>query len=258
MSPTASAARAAALLLAAFCAGAAAQALHGIEPVVGQPGKDVVWVPSPHSTVEKMLYLAAVTPRDTVVDLGSGDGRIVIAAAKMGARALGIEYNPDLVEYARGAAEREGVSERAIFVQGDIFKTDFSHATVVTMFLTSDVILKLQPKLLALKPGTRIVSNTFPAIDWEPDATADQLLMGDCDLWCSTLLWVVPANVAGTYETPHGHVMLNQKYQVLTGVLRSGERMLELDGRVRGEEISFRAGRREYQGRLVDGRLELR
>jgi hypothetical protein len=126
------------------------------------------------------------------------------------------------------------------------------------MFLTSDVILKLQPKLLALKPGTRIVSNTFPAIGWEPDATADQLLMGDCDIWCSTLLWVVPANFAGTFETAHGQVMLNQKHQMLTGVLRAGGSRLELEGRVRGEEITFRAGRREYRGRLVDGRLELR
>jgi SAM-dependent methyltransferase len=247
-----------ALLLAACCASAAAQALDGNEPVVGQPGKDVVWVPSPRSVVDRMLYMAAVTPRDTVVDLGSGDGRIVIAAAKIGARALGIEYNPDLVEYARRAAEREGVSGRATFVQADIFQSDFSEATVVTMFLTSDVILKLQPKLLALRPGTRIVSNSFPAVGWDPDATADEPLMGDCDIWCSALLWIVPANVAGTYETPHGHVMLNQKNQILSGVLRAGGGIHELEGRVRGEEITFRAGRREYQGRLVDGRLELK
>jgi SAM-dependent methyltransferase len=247
-----------ALLLAAFCAGAAAQALDGNEPFVGQPGKDVVWVPSPHSVVGKMLAMAAVTPQDTVVDLGSGDGRIVIAAARMGARALGIEYNPDLVEYARRAAEREGVAGRATFVQADIFQSDFSEATVVTMFLTSDVILKLQPKLLALRPGTRIVSNSFPAVGWEPDATADEPLMGDCDIWCSALLWIVPASVAGTYETAHGHVMLNQKNQILTGVLRAGGTIHELEGRVRGEEIVFRAGRREYQGRLVGGRLELR
>ena len=250
--------RLALLLLAFFCAGAAAQALDGNEPAVGQPGKDVVWVPSPHSVVEKMLTMAAVTPHDTVVDLGSGDGRIVIAAARRGARALGIEYNPDLVEYSRRAAEREGVAGRATFVQADIFQSDFSAATVVTMFLTSDVILKLQPKLLALRPGTRIVSNSFPAVGWEPDATADEPLMGDCDIWCSALLWIVPARVAGTYETPHGHVMLNQKNQILSGVLRSGGRILELEGRVRGEEIAFRAGRREYQGRLIGGRLELR
>ena len=247
-----------ALLLAACCAGAAAQALEGNEPVVGQPGKDVVWVPSPRSVVDRMLTMAAVTSRDTVVDLGSGDGRIVIAAAKIGARALGIEYNPDLVEYARRAAEREGVSGRATFVQADIFQSDFSEATVVTMFLTSDVILKLQPKLLALRPGTRIVSNSFPAVGWDPDATTDEPLMGDCDIWCSALLWIVPASVAGTYETAHGHVMLNQKNQILSGVLRAGGRIHELEGRVRGEEITFRAGRREYQGRLVDGRLELR
>lgn len=247
-----------ALLLAACCAGAAAQALDGNEPVVGQAGKDVVWVPSPRSVVEKMLTMAEVTEKDTVVDLGSGDGRIVIAAARRGAQALGIEYNPDLVEYARRAAEREGVVGRATFVHADIFHSDFSHATVVTMFLTSEVILKLQPKLLALRPGTRIVSNSFPAVGWEPDAASDEPLMGDCEVWCSALLWIVPARVAGTYETPHGHVMLNQKNQILSGVLRSGGRILELEGRVRGEEIAFRAGRREYQGRLVGERLELR
>ena len=247
-----------ALLLAACCAGAAAQALDGNEPAVGQPGKDVVWVPSPRSVVEKMLTMAEVTPQDTVVDLGSGDGRIVIAAARRGARALGIEYNPDLVEYSRRTAEREGVAGRATFVRGDVFQSDFSAATVVTMFLTSEMIHKLQPKLLALRPGTRIVSNSFPAPDWEPDATTDEPLMGDCENWCSALLWIVPAKVAGTYETPHGHVMLNQKNQILSGVLRSGGRILELEGRVRGEEIAFRAGRREYQGRLVGGRLELR
>ena len=248
----------AALLLAACCAGAAAQALEGNEPVVGQPGKDVVWVPSPRSVVEKMLTMAQVTEKDTVVDLGSGDGRIVIAAARRGARALGIEYNPDLVAYATRAAEREGVSGRASFVQADVFQSDFSQASVVTMFLTSEIIEKLQPKLLALKPGTRIVSNTFPAVGWEPDASSDEPLMGDCEVWCSALLWIVPANVAGTYETPHGHVMLNQKNQVLSGVLRTGERIFPLEGRVRGEEVTFRAGRRDYQGRLVDGRLELR
>ncbi|MGQ0546307.1 MAG: class I SAM-dependent methyltransferase [Betaproteobacteria bacterium] len=247
-----------ALLLAACCALAAAQALEGNEPVVGQPGKDVVWVPSPQSVVEKMLTMASVRAEDTVVDLGWGEGRMVIAAAKRGARALGIEYNPDLVEYARRAAEREGVARRARFVQGDIFQSDFSEATVVTMFLTSDVILKLQPKLLALRPGTRIVSNTFPAVGWEPDATADEPLMGDCDIWCSALLWIVPANVAGTYQTPRGQVVLNQKNQVLTGVLRSGGLMLPLEGRVAGEEISFHAGGLHYRGRVSGGRLELR
>ena len=226
--------------------------------MVGQPGKDVVWVPSPPSVVDKMLAMAEVTPRDTVIDLGSGDGRIVIAAAKRGAQGLGIEYNPDLVAYARRAAEREGVAARATFVHADIFQSDFSQATVVTMFLTSDVILKLQPKLLALRPGTRIVSNTFPAIGWEPDDSADEPLMGDCEIWCSALLWIVPAQVAGTYQTAHGQVMLNQKNQFLTGVLRVGERALPLEGRVQGEKIAFTAGGRRYEGRLAGGRLELR
>lgn len=241
-------------LLSAFLSGTCcAQA-----PAFAWDDGTVPYVVTPMEIVERMMRMGEVGKGDYVIDLGSGDGRIVIAAARMGARALGIEYNPDLVEYARRAAEREGVAGRATFVQADIFQSDFSEATVVTMFLTSDVILKLQPKLLALRPGTRIVSNSFPAVGWEPDATADEPLMGDCDIWCSALLWIVPARVAGTYETPHGHVMLNQKNQILSGVLRAGDRIHELEGRVRGEEITFRAGRREYQGRLVGGRLELK
>jgi len=225
--------------------------------VYAQPGKDVIWVPTPGAMVERMLTLASVTPQDTVVDLGSGDGRIVIAAAKRGARALGIEYNPELVAYARRVAEREGVADRAAFVQADIFQSDFSHASVVMMFLTSELILKLQPKLLGLRPGTRVVSNTFPAVGWEPDAGAEEPFSKDCDLWCSALLWIVPARVAGTYDSPLGQVMLNQQNQLLTGVLHSRGRLLLLEGRVHGEEIRFRADGRDYRARLNGRRLEL-
>lgn len=248
-------ARAVAAALALFCAAAAAHAQFA-EPVIGQPGKDVVWVPSPQSMVDRMLAMAEVQPGDTVIDLGSGDGRIVIAAARRGARAIGIEYNPELVAYARRAAEREGV--RAEFLHGDIFQSDFSNATVVTMFLTPDLILKLRPKLLSLKPGTRIVSNTFRAVGWEPDWSHDEPLTGDCDIWCTALLWIVPARVAGAWRTSLGLLTLNQQNQVLSGVLHAGERMLPVEGRVRGEEVVLRIGNREVSGRARDGQLELR
>ena len=144
------------------------------EPRVGQPGKDVVWVPTPQALVDKMLDMAKVTPSDFVIDLGSGDGRTVITAAKRGATAMGIEYNPDMVELSKRNAEKEGVTSRATFVKQDLFETDFSKATVITMFLLPDINLKLRPKILNLKPGTRIVSNTFTMGDWKADETAER------------------------------------------------------------------------------------
>ncbi|MGH7829200.1 MAG: SAM-dependent methyltransferase, partial [Candidatus Binatia bacterium] len=131
------------------------------KPQVGQEGKDVIWVPTPQALVDKMLDMAKVTPNDYVIDLGSGDGRTVITAAKRGARALGIEYNPDMVELSKRNAAKEGVSDRVQFVKADIFESDFSKATVITMFLLTEINLKLRPKILDLKPGTRIVSNAF-------------------------------------------------------------------------------------------------
>jgi len=154
------------LLIATAAAGQAAQTQ--FEPQVGQPGKDVVWVPTGQGLVDKMLDLAKATPQDYIIDLGSGDGRTVIAAAKRGARALGIEYNPDMVELSKQNAVKAGVTDRATFVKADLFETDFSQATVITMFLLPDINLKLRPKILALKPGTRVVSNTFDMGDWQP------------------------------------------------------------------------------------------
>src|SRR5687767_2814064 len=169
-----------AFLLAVFSALALAQAPNvtrpapaTYEPSVGQEGKDVVWVPTPQVVVDKMLDMAKVTPRDFVMDLGSGDGRTVITAAKRGARALGIEYNPDMVELSKRNAEKEGVAGQASFVKADLFETDFSKATVITMFLLPEINLKLRPKILRLKPGTRIVSNTFTMGEWLADETAD-------------------------------------------------------------------------------------
>ena len=250
--------RAAGLLLAAFSAVAVAQA-QTFEPSIGQEGKDVVWVPTPQVLVDTMLDMAKVTPKDFVMDLGSGDGRTVITAAKRGVRAMGIEYNPDMVELSRHNAKKEGVSDRATFKKADLFETDFSQATVITMFLLPEINLRLRPKILGLKPGTRVVSNTFTMGDWKPDETVtvgeDQ---GCPNSWCTALLWIVPRKVAGTYTTPSGELTLKQKYQMLSGTLRTEGRTVPLEGKVLGEEISFTAGGRQYAGRLEGKRLALR
>jgi SAM-dependent methyltransferase len=246
-------------LLSAFSALALAQAQKapGYEPSVGQEGKDVVWVPTPQSLVDKMLDMAKVTPKDFVMDLGSGDGRTVITAAKRGVRALGIEYNPEMVELSKRNAAKEGVSHRAQFMKADLFETDFSKATVITMFLLPDINLKLRPKILDLKPGTRIVSNTFTMGDWEADETDSP---GGCESsWCTALLWIVPAKVAGTHKIPQGELTLKQQYQMLSGTLRTTEgRTVPIEGRVRGEDVSFKAGGRDYRGRMNGKRLEVR
>jgi len=254
------------LLLAAFSTLAVAQAPKApavsspaYEPTSGQAGKDVVWVPTPQAVVDKMLDMAKVTPRDFVIDLGSGDGRTVITAAKRGARALGIEYNPDMVELSRRNAEKEGVAGRASFIKADLFETDFSRASVITMFLLPDLNLKLRPKILALKPGTRIVSNSFNMGDWEPDQTANLSADAGCtSSYCTALFWIVPARVAGTYKIPQGELTLKQQYQFLSGTLRTDSKTLALVGEVHGTDFAFKAGGRDYRGKMNGKRLELR
>ena len=230
------------------------------QPESGQPGKDVVWVPTPQVVVDKMLEIARVTPGDFVMDLGSGDGRTVITAARRGTRALGIEYNPDMVEYAKRNAERAGVTDKAAFVKADLFETSLEQATVITMFLLPDINLKLRPKILALKPGTRIVSNTFTMGDWEPDQRVSLNGEHGCDnSYCTILYWLVPRKVAGTYTLPQGQVTLNQEFQKLTGTLKSADgKLVKLEGRVRGENIEINAGAKRYLGRLNGSALELR
>jgi precorrin-6B methylase 2 len=229
------------------------------EPSVGQEGKDVVWVPTPQVVVDKMLDMAKLTPSDFVIDLGSGDGRTVITAAKRGARALGIEYNPEMVELSKRNAEQEGVAGRASFVKADLFETDFSKATVITMFLLPEINLKLRPKILRLKPGTRIVSNTFTMGEWLADETAELSAGGGCETsWCTALLWIVPARVAGTYQVPQGELTLKQQFQMLSGTLRTAGKTFALQGKVHGEEVAFKAGGREYRGKLNGKQLELR
>ena len=217
------------------------------EPQVGQAGKDVVWVPTPQAVVDKMLDMAKVTKTDVVYDLGSGDGRTVITAAKRGARAMGIEYNPDMVELSQKNAAAAGVADRATFVKADLFETDFSKADVITMFLLPSINMKLRPKILDMKPGTRIASNTFTMEDWQADETAT-VTDGCSSSWCTALFWVVPAKVAGTWNTPNGALTLTQNFQMLSGTL--GNQAIQ--GRLHGNEITFTAGNTKYAG-TVDG-----
>jgi len=251
-----------ALLLAALSPLALAQAQQApaaYEPQSGQAGKDVVWVPTPQVLVDKMLDMAKVTPADFVMDLGSGDGRTVITAAKRGAHAVGVEYNPDMVELSRRNAEKEGVSAKASFMKADLFETDFSRATVITMFLLPQINLKLRPKILALRPGTRIVSNSFDMDDWKPDERATLSADTGCSAsWCTALFWIVPARVAGTHKLPDGEVALKQEFQMLSGTVTTNGKTYALEGSVRGEDVSFRAGGREYRGRMNGKSLELR
>ena len=201
--------------------------------------------------VEKMLDLARVEPHDYLIDLGSGDGRTVIAAARRGATALGIEYNADLVALAQRNAAAQGVSGTARFVQADLFQADLSNATVITMFLLRSINVQLRSKILALPVGTRIVSNTFDMEAWEPDATA---AIPDCTKYCRALLWIVPARVAGPWRLmPPADVSLIQTYQILSGTFASGGAGSStpiLNGRVRGSDIAFEAGGRRYTGRV--------
>jgi precorrin-6B methylase 2 len=215
------------------------------EPQVGQPGKDVVWVPTPQALVDKMLDMANVTPQDYLIDLGSGDGRTVITAAKRGVRAMGIEYNPDMVELATRAAAAAGVSDKASFVKADIFESDYSKATVITMFLLPTLNLKLRPTLLNLKPGTRIVSNSFTMEDWEADETAT--VTENCTSWCTALLWIVPAKVEGAWTSEQGTLTLSQQFQMVSGTLGSTPIS---NGRLRGDQLSFTAGGAAYTGRV--------
>lgn len=237
----------------AVCAHAQAPAVQEFTPTVGQSGKDVVWVPSPQALVDKMLEMAKVTPADFVMDLGSGDGRTVITAAKRGTRALGVEFNPDMVALSRRNATAAGVGDKATFVQADIFQTDLSQATVITLFLLTDLNLRLRPLLLSLKPGLRVVSNTFKMGEWEPD----QLFELGCDTYCTAYLWIVPARVQGKWQLAQGELTLNQEFQKFTGTIKLGSTSTPIaGGRIRGDEISFTAGGSEYRGRVNGSVIE--
>jgi precorrin-6B methylase 2 len=219
-------------------------------PTVNQSGKDAPWVPTREEVVEKMLDLAKVTPRDFVMDLGSGDGRTVIAAARRGARALGVEYNPELVELSRRRAKDAGVSDKAKFVQGDMYEADVSKATVLALFLVPENLDKLQKTFLGMKPGTRIVLNTFGVSDWDPDAS--ETIGPPCTTWCTALLLIVPAQVAGTWQAGDTQLTFKQYYQVIRGTIGTQSAV----GRLRGDEITFDAGDTHYTGRVRGDTIE--
>jgi hypothetical protein len=221
------------------------------EPKSGQAGKDVVWVPSPPEMVNKMMEMAKVSPNDFVIDLGSGDGRNIIAAAKIGARALGVEYNPDMVALSRRLAQEAGVAEKAQFVEADMYEYDISKASVMALFLLPVNMNRLAPKFFNLAPGSRIVGNTFGIEGWEPDERETLPSSSQCESWCEALLWIVPAKVAGTWSTPSGALTLTQTYQAVQGTLASaGGSETVVKGRLRGDEITFSAGGSTYKGKV--------
>lgn len=227
------------------------------QPKEGQAGKDVIWIPTPQDLVDLMLDMAKVTPQDYVIDLGSGDGRLVITAAKRGARALGIEYNPDMVELSKRNAAREGVADRVEFIKADLFETDFSKATVLTMFLMPDINLKLRPRILEMKPGTRVVSNTFTMGEWTADRTEKVDESKGCSIYCTGLLWIVPAKVEGTWKLGEGELALHQSFQMISGTLKSGSNVISIkDGRLTGDQIRFVAGDSEYTGTVSGKSME--
>jgi len=242
-------------LQSAVAAEAAQDAEKPFEPFSGQAGKDVVWVPTPAVLVEKMLDLAKVTPSDFVMDLGSGDGRNIIAAAKRGARALGVEYNPDMVRLSTQMAAKEGVAGKARFVEGDMYEADISQATVLALFLLPENLDRLVQKFLDLKPGSRIVLNTFGITGWAADRV--EFAEGDCGQWCEALLYIVPAKVAGQWRLPQGTLTLEQRFQVLSGSLdTNGTRAAISDGRIEGDQIRFKAGDVEYTGKVRNDSME--
>ena len=242
-----------ALSLSAFALAGFAQdkpAAQEFQPEVGQSGKDVVWVPTSQTLVDRMLDLGKLTPKDFHMDLGSGDGRTVITAAKRGATSLGIEYNPDMVALSQRNAAKEGVSARAKFMKADLFETDFSKANLITLFLLPDINLKLRPKILDLKPGTRIVSNSFTMGEWQHDRSVQATEKEGCQSYCTAYLWIVPAKVDGTWSLPDGELTLKQSFQMITGTLKTGGRETALKGRLNGDRISFKAGNAQYTGRV--------
>lgn len=233
---------AAGLLSAALISDAAARDRKECErdykPQVGQSGKDVVWVPTPDELVQRMLRMAKVTPQDLVFDLGAGDGKIAIAAGKLGANAVGIEYNPDMAKLASCLVTAEGVGNKVKIIQGDIFKEDFSKATVITMYLLPELNLCVRHRILGMKPGTRVTSHQFTMGDWEPDETSEFE-------YRTAYLWIVPARVDGQWvlREPGGAsttVNLTQNFQKLSGEVVGGNAKQPLVGAtLRGDQLRF-------------------
>jgi precorrin-6B methylase 2 len=225
------------------------------KPTVGMEGKDAVWVPTTAAMVEKMLDVAKVTPKDYLIALGSGDGRMVIAAAKRGVPALGVEFNPDLVELSKQEAKKQGVADKASFLQGDMFAADVSKASVMALFLLPGNIEKLSPKFLNLKPGSRIVANTFWVQGWEADETTT--LEENCDNWCTVLLFIIPAKVAGKWRIGKGELALSQTYQMVEGSMSGEGGPAKVKGRLRGDRVMLTVGQTEYEGRVNGDTMDL-
>jgi hypothetical protein len=221
------------------------------KPIPYQPGRDVLWVPTPQVLVEKMLDMAHLTPQDIVVDLGSGDGRNVIAAARRGARSRGVEFNPNLVELSKRLATEAGVTAKASFVEGDMYVADISDATVLPLFLMPENLDKLAPTFLKLRPGTRIVNNAFEFTDWEYDEIG-RLEGPECERYCVAYLYIVPAQVAGVWRMEKGELELTQQFQMLTGTITiAGKRMPIERGRLQGDVVRFNVDKARYTGRVV-------
>ena len=241
-----------AIFVAFATTASAQQAPKPFEPVSGQAGKDVVWVPTSMALVDVMMKLAKVAPNDVVMDLGSGDGRNIIAAAQLGANALGVEFNQDMVALSRRLATEAGVADKAKFVEADMYQADISKATVLALFLLPVNMNRLAPKFLELAPGSRIVANTFGIDGWEPDVRANVDPTADCESWCEALLWIVPAKVAGTWQFAGGTLVLEQKYQVITGTLNASDGETRIaQARLSGGDISFVAGGLSYTGKVT-------
>ena len=250
-------------LVFAACAGAVlAQAQKStppapkFEPQVGQAGKDVIWVPTSQALVDAMMKIGKVTAKDVLYDLGSGDGRTVITAAKLGARATGFEFNPDMVELSKQNAEKAGVASRATFTKGDLFEADLSQANVITMFLLSSINLKLRPKILDLKAGTRIVSNTFTMDNWKEDDSVTVSAQDGCSNYCVAYFWLVPAKVGGTWSLGKSELALKQEFQVVSGTLTTDGKAVPVSGRLRGEQFTFTAGGAQYDARVNGNAIE--
>jgi SAM-dependent methyltransferase len=228
---------------------AAVLAQSGFTPYEGQPGKDVIWVPTPPALVEKMLDMVKLGPKDFVMDLGSGDGRNIIAAAKRGVPGLGVEFDPEMVALSQRRAEEAGVADKAKFVRGDMYEADLSRATALVLFLLPINLEKLAPKFLQLPPGTRIVNNGYKIPGWEEVETGH--LGPECFTWCTAYLYLVPARMSGVWRIPAGEVTFRQNFQALTGTLRRKDgRALLVEGSVTGDRVRFSAGLDTYTGRV--------